>query len=582
MPSTKLPKPVRPKKSAKNGGYVNNVWWLRKRVPTHLRDLVGSGEVWRSLETPDERVANQRIGGAVAKLEAEWEALSTAATQSAALARRRIDAVGRPVLELLVSQRELQALRRQAHETLAEAGTRNPVRRTGFDALRVGARADEEALKRQAWDLLQNSGHDFTDDDVERLAPMLIAAHLGAAADAQRAARDDFTPNPILAKLPQLTAPELDLVRAFEEYAEKGGLKGGTDGPTAKRWRPKIKLFVKWLGHRDLSRMTPDDAYSWVDHLLLEGYSAKSVKDVWVASLSSVAGFMTYRRKLKTANPFKSIVVRPLPKSRKPEDPNSQPEVTLAPRQKGYSNGEAIRILEATFLPASPLTAVETRAARRWLPWLCAYSGARVNELTSLYPADVSRDPASGIWVMIIKPELEKTEQWRTVPIHSHVVEQGFLEYVESRRKAKLPLFYDPSRSRGAKAGNPQFKKVAERLAEWLHTLKLVPPGVQPSHAWRHLFKSTARHVGMDREVEGFITGHRPKDSNASSDYGDKWVATMSAEIERYPRFGVTGAGVTARKKTRRTSDQIAADDAAKAARKASLPTRAASVDASA
>ncbi|MCX7318393.1 MAG: hypothetical protein NT113_02455, partial [Hyphomicrobiales bacterium] len=453
---------------------------------------------------------------------------------------------------------------------------RNPVRRTGFDALRVGARADEEALKRQAWDLLQNSGHDFTDDDVERLAPLLVAAHLGAAAHAQRAARDDFTPNPILAQLPQSTAPELDLVRAFEEYAEKGGLKGGTDGPTAKRWRPKIRLFVSWLGHRDLCKMTSDDAYAWVDHLLAEGYSAKSVKDVWIASLSAVAGFMTYRRKLKTANPFKSIVVRPLPKSRKPESPNPQPEATVAPRQKGYSHAEAVKILEATFLPASHLTAVETRAARRWLPWLCAYSGARVNELTSLYPADVWRAPASGIWVMIIKPELEKTEQWRTVPIHSHVVEQGFLEYVEQRRKAKLPLFYDPARSRGATAGNPQFKKVAERLGEWLHSLKLVPAGVQPSHAWRHLFKSTARHLGMDREVEGFITGHRPKESNASSDYGDRWVATMSAEIEKYPRFAVDGAGVTARKKTRRSADQIAADDAAKAARKAARAKRAA------
>jgi hypothetical protein len=39
----------------------------------------------------------------------------------------------------------------------------------------------------------------------------------------------------------------------------------------------------------------------------------------------------------------------------------------------------------------------------------------------------------------------------------------------------------------------------------------------------------------MDREVEGFITGHRPKDSNAGNDYGDRWIRTMSAEIEKYP-----------------------------------------------
>jgi hypothetical protein len=57
---------------------------------------------------------------------------------------------------------------------------------------------------------------------------------------------------------------------------------------------------------------------------------------------------------------------------------------------------------------------------------------------------------------------------------------------------------------------NPQFKKVAERIGEWVHGLG-IPIGVQPNHVWRHLFKSVARHVRMDREVEGIITGHRPK-----------------------------------------------------------------------
>jgi hypothetical protein len=44
------------------------------------------------------------------------------------------------------------------------------------------------------------------------------------------------------------------------------------------------------------------------------------------------------------------------------------------------------------------------------------------------------------------------------------VIEQGFLDFVEKRHRAKLPLFYDRSRSRGGKPGIPQFKKVAERL----------------------------------------------------------------------------------------------------------------------
>lgn len=558
--------------------------WFRKKVPHRLRGLVGRTEVWLSLETVDKHAASLRCIELSRDLETAWAKLTADAEAKAAADRMRgaslaaiPGALSDPEAELdepepdiiegpapapLLTNQDIHALRGIAHVRIRDRLVVDPP--TGFATVRHVAR-DDDALRVEARAILQQDGAEFSEGDVERFVPLLAAARSDAVADARRALVGDYSPNPILARLPVRVAPELDLVRSFEEYAVKGGLKGGKDGPTAKRWRPKIRDFVAFLGHRDLSRMSPDDAYRWVDHLIEAGFSRKSIKDVWVASLSATAGFMAERRKLKSANPFKAIVVR-----------DGEATDGEQPRQKGYSQKEAIAILTATFLPASPLTAIETRAARRWLPWLCAYSGGRVNELTSLYPADITKDPVSGVWCMIIKPSLEKTAQWRTVPIHSHIIEQGFLNYVEERRKAKLPLFYDPGRSRGATAGNPQFKKSAERLGEWLHSLKLVPLGVQPSHAWRHLFKSTARHVGMDREVEGFITGHRPKDSGASAGYGDRWVATMSAEIEKYPRFKVDVAGATARKKTRRSADQIAADDAAKAARKAARAKRAA------
>jgi hypothetical protein len=81
----------------------------------------------------------------------------------------------------------------------------------------------------------------------------------------------------------------------------------------------------------------------------------------------------------------------------------------------------------------------------------------------------------------------------------------------------------------------------------------------------------------MDREVEGFITGHRPKGS-ASPDYGDRWVETMTNEIEKYPRYKVAALSCPPmrQKRVRRTRAQIAADEAAKAARKAARARRAA------
>ena len=70
------------------------------------------------------------------------------------------------------------------------------------------------------------------------------------------------------------------------------------------------------------------------------------------------------------------------------------------------------------------------------------------------------------------------------------------------------------------------------------------------NHAWRHLFKSVARDVRMDREVEGFITGHRPKDSNAGNDYGDRWIriAALTKPPAPHKRHRRNNAAVAAAK----------------------------------
>lgn len=539
MPSNKMPTPVKRKTSTK--------YWIRKKVPLALRPLVGKTEIWASLGTTDQRRALAKLGAVNAAIETEWARLRAGGKAAAKEAEP-------PPSEL--THQDLYALRGAAHVRFRDAHIADPPK-PGFGSLRILA---HDGLDREIVDFLESEGVAAIEENVERFRTLYSAARNAGYADVMRAAKGDYSASPELAKVPPRTTPKLDMIKAFEEYAAKGGLKGGSLGPTAKRWRPKIRAFAKWLGHRDLARVTTADGYRWVDHLIEEGYARKSIRDVWVAALSATAGFMVERRKLPQ-NPFRGIKVR------EAVDEEAGAEV-VPPRQKGFSRSEATAILTATLSTPSHLISTEMRAARRWLPWLCAYSGARVNELTSLYPQDVSKDSASGIWCMVIKPSLEKTAQWRVVPIHSHVIAQGFLAYVDARRKLDKPLFYDPARSRGGKPGNPQFKKVAERIAEWLHGLGIVPSGVKPNHSWRHLFKSVARDVGMDREVEGFITGHRPKDSNAGNDYGDRWIKTMAAEIEKYPRFKIAALTKqpTPHKRVRRTPAQIAAAQISKVA----------------
>jgi len=520
-------------------------WWLRKKVPVRLRPLIGQAEVWRSLGTTDKRSAVAKCASLSTELEVEWRTRWNAAQAGLP------DPTTKAAPVRVLSQRDAVALAGVAYKRFVAPRSENPgiplrwlAAATNYD----DTGDEREHIDQDILDFLAGENISLNDAGMARFRPEFIKARHDAYADLTRNARGDYSPSPAAARYPEPSTISLDFIAAFERYAEQGGLKGGEYGPTAKRWRPKIKAFCDWAGHRDLARVTPEKAIDWVDHLQFEKkIAAKSVRDVWLASVKATAGFMIEKKKLK-ANPFAGIKVRGV-KEGKADD------------EKAFTDEQAKTILTATLATPSHLISAETRAARRWIPWICAYSGARVNEITSLWPVDIAK--FDGIWCIIIRPELTKTDNARRVPIHRHLIEQGFLEFVEQRRQIGLPLFYNPARARGGKTGNPQWQKTSERLAEWIRDgLHIV--GVAPNHAWRHLFKAVARHVEMDREVEGFITGHGS--GSISERYGPRWPKTLAKAVNMYPRFRIAALKErpAPHKRVRRTLVQISADAAAK------------------
>src|SRR5262249_9486264 len=132
-------------------------------------------------------------------------------------------------------------------------------------------------------------------------------------------------------------------------------------------------------------------------------------------------------------------------------------------------------------------------AARRWVPWLCAYTGARVGEIAQLRRADVIQ--RGGIHALKITPEAGtvKNAQARVVPLHEHLIWQGFLRFVEEHGDG--PLFYKPRPRTTAAETEPLKRKkapaaqVRQRLAAWVRELGVTDQELWPNHAWRHTFK---------------------------------------------------------------------------------------------
>lgn len=297
---------------------------------------------------------------------------------------------------------------------------------------------------------------------------------------------------------------------------------------TIKAWRRHLSAFVVFLGHDDATKITPEEVIAWKSHLLNKagkhgtGLSAKTVGETYLSALKTTFRWAVEENKL-SANPAANARVRG-PKR-------------VYSRERGLTKDEAHSILAATLLPPPVRLSPERALARRWVPWICAYTGARVNEITQLRGMDVAL--IDGIWTIRITPDAGRIKNVaRTVALHPHLVEQGFPEIAKATSGY---LFFDPSLRRGGSDENPQSKKVGEHLAAWVRGIGVSDPDVQPNHGWRHRFKTESRRVRMDPEIRDRVQGHVPRTEGEG--YGDVPPDVMLREISRLPKYVVPFSG---------------------------------------
>lgn len=315
----------------------------------------------------------------------------------------------------------------------------------------------------------------------------------------------------------------------FSPQSISGLLEGhhgerGLAPATIKAWTRQLQRFIEFVGHDDAHQVTPQDVLGWKDQLRTqttkEGspLSAKTINETYLAALRAAFSWGVRNRRVAT-NPATGVTVR-------------GPKVPRR-RDKHLLDDEALKILRATLLAQSERLTPQHAFARRWVPWLCAFTGARVNEMTQLRAEDVVE--VSGIWAVYITEEAggqKMRDAWH-VPLHKQIIEQGFLKAVKGKRG---PLFYDPSLYRGGSQGNPQYKKTGERLAAWVRSLG-VTRDVDPNHGWRHRFMTLAYRHKLDLRIADQIQGHAPATDGEA--YGEAEVAAMKREIDKLPRYTV-------------------------------------------
>ncbi len=190
---------------------------------------------------------------------------------------------------------------------------------------------------------------------------------------------------------------------------------------SVNRWRAVFGALRETFGDRDLVTITAEEAQEWLEGLTTEVRSAHVVNDVWLRAARTVTQWAVTRKRIPS-NPFSGATValpRRAPKLREREFL----EAEMANHSQGHARASS-----------GPYGALQRRRAPLG-PMACAYTGSSPGEATQLRGEDITRHPEERFWMMRITPDAGdvKGNTARTVPLHEHLVEQGFVEFARSK-----------------------------------------------------------------------------------------------------------------------------------------------------
>ncbi|CAD7491074.1 tyrosine-type recombinase/integrase [Aeromonas dhakensis] len=151
---------------------------------------------------------------------------------------------------------------------------------------------------------------------------------------------------------------------------------------------------------------------------------------------------------------------------------------------------------------------------RKWIALLGLFTGARANEICQLYADDVQQ--VDGIWCLNIRSgrpdqKLKTANSARLVPLHRHLLQSGFIEFVKGRAGGRLfPEL--PHRQDG----------YSHLWGQWFSRHR---PVAKDFHSLRHTVGTALKDHGVPLQYAAAILGH----TNGAISY-DRYGGDVSLE----------------------------------------------------
>lgn len=274
---------------------------------------------------------------------------------------------------------------------------------------------------------------------------------------------------------------------------------------------------------------------------LLEQIAIAKDNDLPMLSNKSVNKYLTYfeglfkwaeRNRYREGNPFTGMRVNDSKKKS---------------RRDKFDRQEVQSIL-ANLGDGTPSKLVKN-STYYWGALIAVYTGARRNEIASLLPQDIKHDELSGIWYFDITDEEEEGKDLKTdaakrvVPVHSRLIELGFLNFVEEARsmqgKIKNKHGYDARLL--YELTYTDHDKWGRKLGRWFNEHYLVKLGLKTEkktlHSLRHSLITYLSASGTDNAIIKSIVGHEPDTVTTQiyTHYGIEHLPVFKEAIEKLP-----------------------------------------------
>lgn len=339
-----------------------------------------------------------------------------------------------------------------------------------------------------------------------------------------------------LARLPFGPQPSgRTISHVFEEYAGEGGLAESSE----EMFRLGVSRFIEVCGDKDVVFITRYDVEEFRNVLRrVPSRPPNKIRDlpiteqaIWADSqdakrlahgtvtrnMQGVSLTLDYAFNRTASivdrtwtNPFKGFLTK---------DPKSQRKKRLRFSEEQVAVVFSPDVYQAMDTPA-----------RFWLPLLLLFTGARLDEVAQCILTEICSAPIPYIDLDTEEARTAKTESGRRyVPLHSQLIELGFLEYVDHlRRSGEYWLFPDLSHERGkerAAKTSRHFMETYRKFGKSHPETGLTNPRIQ-THSLRHRFEHVALKAGVPLWAVDLFVGHH---------VGELGVDVYADELRRDP-----------------------------------------------